>query len=310
MSVLVIDRPSQTIGQTPGVDRNRQPRRASWPRPASMVLLFGYLLACAQPPSVPPEVALTIDGETIPYATFDDYLRLQLGSEEMALDDEVRSRLFDRFIDEQLLIRLAIERGLVPPKGLTPDQRQALAFLLRDYTRRGASEAEVMAFYEAHRTEFERSAQVQLRQILVEERDKADEALRALEAGEDFRQVAARISQGPRAHLGGDQGRLARDDLPPAFVEAIFGLQPGEVSPVVSADYGYLIFQVVDIFPAEARPLEVVAEEIREILARRQIDEMVESFFAEARERYNVEVVTVNLPFNYRGSYHDDPKNP
>lgn len=290
-----------------GVGRRHGDEPGFWP--LLPVLLLALATGCAQPPPVPPEVALTIDGETVPYAAFDAYLRLQLGSEEMALDDGVRSRLFDRFIDEQLLIRLAIERGLVPPRGITPDQRQALSFLLRDRQSRGARDAEVAAYYEAHRDDFESGDEVRLRQILVYDREKADEARAALEAGEDFPGVAARFSQGPKAHLGGDQGRLARDDLPPAFVDAIFGLQRGEISSVVSADYGYLIFEVVETFTAEVRPLEAVSDEIRDILARRQLDELVESFFAEARERYNVEVVTVNLPFNYRGSYHDEPTN-
>ena len=280
-------------------------------RPAVFVCLATVAaLACSPAPQVDPEVALTIDGETVAYDVFDSYLRLELGSEDLALDDTVKARLFDRFIDEQLLIRLAIERGLVPPRGQTPDQRQALAFLVRDFRRGGATDVEVQAYYEAHRADFERGEEARLRQILAYELEVANQALAALEEGGDFVEVAARFSQGPRAHLGGDQGRLSQDDLPPDFVDAIEGLAPGDFSPVVSADYGFHIFQVVERFPAEILPVEAVADEIREILARQEFDTLVESFFAEARERYNVTVVTDNLPFNYRGSYHDDPQQP
>ena len=307
------------IGRQPGrtavwktVRSSRQPDRRSREVAALALAFLAPLVvfSCSPGPQVDPEVALTIDGETVAYDVFDGYLRLQLGSEDLGLDDTVKARLFDRFIDEQLLIRLSIERGLVPPRGQTPDQRQAMAFLVRDFQRRGVTEAEVRAYYEAHRADFERAEEARLRQILVYDLEVANQALAALEAGDDFVDVAARFSQGPRAHLGGDQGRLSQSDLPSDFLDAIEGLDPGDFSAVVSADYGFHIFQVVERFPAEVLPVEMVTDEIREVLARQEFDTLVESFFAEARERYNVTVVTDNLPFNYRGSYHDDPQQP
>ncbi|MCP4200705.1 MAG: hypothetical protein GY769_02070, partial [bacterium] len=121
--------------------------------------------------------------------------------------------------------------------------------------------------------------------------------------GEDFGQVAARFSQEPNSQLGGDQGRLAREDLPVAYADAIFDLAPGEVTDIVSADYGFHLFQVVERYPAEVAPVEEVAPAIRQVLERQRVDETVASFVDEARERYNVIVFPSNIPFDYQGDY-------
>lgn len=270
----------------------------------ALTLLAG--VACGPPPEES-KAALTIDGEGIEYPIFDEFLKLQVGDEDLGLDDAVKARLFDQFIDGQLIIRLAVERGLVPPRDELPTQREAMAFLVGEYQERGPSDAEVARYYAAHPDEFKHPSEVHLRQILVHDRGKAEEAHELLGQGVNFAEVAARFSQGPRAHAGGDQGRLSQDDLPPAFVDAIFGLSPGEASPVIAADYGYHIFQVLNRYPEEVLTLDDAAHEIRQRLLQREIDDMVEKFFAEARERYTVVIVPANLPFNYKGSYaHDD----
>ncbi len=50
-------------------------------------------------------------------------------------------------------------------------------------------------------------------------------------------------------------------------------------------------------------PFEEMEPEIRRTLERRGVDEMVESFVQEARERYNVSVFPHNFPFDYQGDY-------
>ncbi len=262
------------------------------------------LVSCRQPPAISADVAVRIDGEEIHYGEFETYQRQNMDSTDSSLNSEVQSELFDQYLDSQLLIRLAIEHGLVEP-GV--EHRQAIAFLLRDDLGESWAEAELRGYYEAHKSEYKRPEEVRLRQILVSDRADALEARQAIAAGESFAEVAARFSQEPRAHLGGDQGRLAREDLPSAYVDAIFSLAPGEVTDVISADYGFHIFQVVEHYPAEVLPLEAVSAEIRGVLERRRLDERVAGFILEARERYNVVVFPTNFPFEYQGDYaHPD----
>lgn len=179
----------------------------------------------------------------------------------------------------------------------------AVAYLLRRSHPEPPTEAAVAAYYEAHRDDYQRQESVRLRQILVHDLEAAEAAYRALRQGEDFNQVAARFSQVPMAQLGDEGGHLTRDDLPVAFADAIFELEPGEVSEILPAEYGFHIFQVVERFPADVAPLAEVAGEVRRTLDQERLDEMVASFVAEARGRYNVKIHRSNFPFDYRGFY-------
>ncbi len=259
------------------------------------------LVACRHEPALDPDIVVGIDGEEIRYAAFASYLQENADASSFALEDAVLSQLFDQFLDGELLIRLAVERGLILNVPL--DQRMAVEFLLSGVAERSWDERDMAAYYAAHKAEYERPEGVRLQQILVYERQEGQAAQAALAAGEDFAQVAARFSQVPITYLGGQGGRLARDDLPPAFADSVFDLKPGDVSKIFAAEYGFHIFRVVERYPAETAPLSEVAAEIRAALRRQSMDELVGSFISEARERYHVKIHLSNLPFDYQGSY-------
>lgn len=276
---------------------------------AGCYALLGVLLsACGANGGADAGMALAIDGEPVPYDDFEGYLRRQLGGGELALDGVVESRLLDRFIDERLVVLLARDRGLITSSEPVEEQ-DAVSFLLRDQRRAMLTEDRLRDHYETHRSRYERPAEVWLRQILVDDPQRATAAYEALQDGESFVDVAARFSQGPKAQQGGDQGRLSKQDLPPEFVDVIFNLEPGEISEVVEADYGLHIFQVTAVYAAEVQPFEDVVDDIRQELLRLQVDEVVDGFFAEARKRYNVQVFPLNLPFDYQGSFSYDTQD-
>lgn len=271
-------------------------------------------LAGCGPRSVGTDVVAVFDDTEIHYREFEAYQRDNVGASDLPLEDAVLNQLFDQFVDERLLIRLARERGFQPAEGgesaAEPDPtyqrrhlRDALGYLLRLAQPSPVRDAEVAAYYEARREEYSRRESVRLNQILVHDQDDAAAALAALRSGEDFDSVAARFSQVPMAHLGDADGRLTREDLPVAFADSIFDLEPGEVSEVFPADYGFHLFQVVEKFPKEEVPFEAVEAEIRRTLERRRLDETASGFVDEARQRYNVRVHLDNFPFDYRGFY-------
>lgn len=284
-------------------------RRVAWPLALAGVAALGVVLsACGSDGGTHGGMALAIEGEPIPYQEFETYLRRQLGADAQALDGVVESRLLDQLINERLVVRLARERGLTAQTDAL-DEGEAVSFLLRDQRRAMVANERLRAYYEEHLERYERPAEVWLCQILVDDQQQATAAYKALQAGEPFSEVAARFSQEPKAQHGGDQGRLSKEDLPPEFVDVIFNLEPGEFSQVVVADYGLHIFQVKAVYAAEVQPFEEVADDIRQELLRLQIDEVVDGFFVEARKRYNVQVFTHNLPFDYQGSFSYDTQD-
>lgn len=263
------------------------------------LLVGGWLAGCSAESPLAGDVVGTLGDEPLYYRSFEVTLQDDPEFSSPALDSAVLSQLFDQFLDEQLLRRLAADRGL-DDRG---DIRQLIEALLALTPAVPPDDSTVAAYYEAHLEEFQRAERVRLSQILVDDRAVAQEALRALAGGEEFLSVSARLSEAPNAHQGSDQGWLAAEDLPPAFVEAIFRLEPGETSGIVEAEYGFHIFLVADHQPARTITVEEAAARIREQLMRFDVDRRVEALVSEARQRYNVEIYAQNIPFEYEGDY-------
>lgn len=277
------------------------PRR----RTRLLLLLAGLLMsgaACQQAEPPAPDLVVRIGEDEVRYGRFEEYVKRTAGDGETVLAGDVLSQLFDQFLDEELLVRLSVDRGLAKDGTTAASRRRAVdALLAADLKEPGAEE--IAAYYQAHREEFARPERVRLRQILTEDRATAERALRELGRGVDFAAVARELSRDPSAASGGFQGELAREDLPPGFGDVIFSLQAGEVSRLVPAEYGFHIFQVVSRSPAEIVPLEAAGPEIAERLRQERADRLLGELVGEARRRYNVEVHHRNLPFEYRGSY-------
>jgi PPIC-type PPIASE domain len=276
--------------------------------PAAL-LLFAACQRSAPPPA--PDVVARIGETEVRYSELESYIARTVGNtgentgETGVLASRVLSELFDQFLDEKLLERLAVERGLVTGSGTSGTSRRAIDALLAEGLRQEPGPGEVAAYYRAHAGEFARSERVKVRQILTEDQATAEKALKAVAAGEPFEEVARRLSRDPSAASGGYQGELSRADLPPAFADVIFSLQPGEVSRLVPADYGVHIFQVMDRQPAAVVPLEQARGEILGRLRQERADQLLRSLVQDARSRYNVSIYERNLPFGYEGSYKE-----
>jgi hypothetical protein len=245
-----------------------------------------------------PDIVARIDSQQIRLEAFEDYLEESSIDTEATLDSRVLTLLFDEFLDESMVRRMAVEEGLVAAE---VGRREALEALIRARREPRLSDESVDRYYRRNEERFSRPERVQLRQILVEDRAAAELATEELAAGVPFEEVARRLSFEPAAAHGGDQGFLAREDLPPAFVDTIFGLEVGEVSDIVAADYGFHIFQVTERRPAEAVSAVDAADEIRALLRQTEAEELRLQLVEEARARYNTRVYASNLPFDYQG---------
>jgi hypothetical protein len=264
------------------------------------------LAGCQRQPPPAPDAAARIGGEDVRYGDFEVYLKRTVNDTDGVLGSDVLSQLFDQFLEERLLVRLAIDRKAVRQAQGSAGQRAAIEALLASRPPRDSASAEDIArYYAAHRQDFARPERVRLRQILTQDRATAERALKEIGGGADFAEVARRLSRDPGAAAGGYQGELSRDDLPPSFAEVIFGLKTGEVSRLVPADYGFHIFQVTEREPAQVLSLDAARPEILSKLRQERADRQLQSLVQEARVRYNVAVYGRNLPFDYEGYYSD-----
>lgn len=94
--------------------------------------------------------------------------------------------------------------------------------------------------------------QVWARHILVATLEEALAVKQRLNNGEDFAALAAELSTDTGTKdVGGDLGWFGKNTMDPAFEEAVYGLQIGEISNPVQSQFGYHIIQLLG---KEVRP--------------------------------------------------------
>jgi peptidyl-prolyl cis-trans isomerase SurA len=98
---------------------------------------------------------------------------------------------------------------------------------------------------------------------------KAENIYQQLLQGADFKQLAIRESNGSNALNGGDLGRRKANELPELFLQAIEGLQQGEVSKPVRSASG---FHILKLAGSSSDSQMVTQTHARHILIRTSAD--------------------------------------
>src|SRR5216684_3385286 len=137
------------------------------------------------------------------------------------------------------------------------------------------SDDEVSKYYEAHKTEFVGPEQVALREIVVstegkkpEElpdlKKKAETALKRVQDGEDFGEIAKRLSDGSTKSQGGFLGIYKRGELSKELEDKVFKMKRKELTEVMETKQGYLVLEVLEHYDEGQQSLAKVRNEINE----------------------------------------------
>ena len=239
---------------------------------------------------------------------------------------EVMSALFEEFIDERLLLKAAEDQGVQVGEEEVGRELEKLAPLEREMTGERESlsrkvesrlkvwhlverevlsglevtDEEVRSHYDRHRDRYHGEATITLSQLLLENETEAQTIRQELVRSPDrFQLKAKELSVGPEAPRGGALGSFRKGELPPAFEEAVEGLEPGEISQVIQTDFGYHIFRLEGKTPAEPLQFEEVADAIRVELLRQKSSDAMSHYLEGLRQRYPVRVHRDRLSFPF-----------
>ena len=155
------------------------------------------------------------------------------------------------------------------------------------------SEEELRALYDSRVQAFQANEQRRARHILLTVDAGADEATwQAAEqqlngwrmqvtAGADFAALAKEHSQDPgSAAEGGDLGFFERGVMVPAFDQAVFSLQPSEVSQPIRTEFGMHLIQLVEVRadepPSFADERPALLKEMQRIQAEERFYDLVD----------------------------------
>ena len=182
------------------------------------------------------------------------------------VDAAMSSYRLDYPDDEAVLHEMLEERGLSMQEWQAELRESLTLEALLDkavYPKVTVSEDEVSQYYETHREEFNRPAQVRARQIVVADEVEGQRLLGLLRQGEDFASLAHQYSLSPEASEGGDLGFFSQGKMPPEFDAVVFDLPVGKISDLVKSEYGYHIVLVEEKRKADRLDRLEAGEEIR-----------------------------------------------
>ncbi|MCP4007518.1 MAG: hypothetical protein GY725_25340 [bacterium] len=153
------------------------------------------------------------------------------------------------------------------------------------------SEASISLHYEENKARYKQPVRVQIRQIVVEEREKAEKLRKELRGGADFSELADEHSLAPEASEGGLLPPFAAGELPEAFDEA-FKLKKGKraLSKVIESPYGFHVFKLESRTKAKQREFQEVREEIVMELERQRLEELRREWLRGLRRDANIQV--------------------
>jgi parvulin-like peptidyl-prolyl isomerase len=139
--------------------------------------------------------------------------------------------------------------------------------------RARVTDSELQAYYEEHRAEYARPERVQIRQIVVPEKARAEQLRAELANGADFATLARENSIAPEAPNGGSLPPFARGENPEAFDRA-FELMPGRLSPVIESPFGFHVFLLEQRLPATEPTFDELRPRLEAELAQRHLEDL------------------------------------
>jgi peptidyl-prolyl cis-trans isomerase C len=166
-----------------------------------------------------------------------------------------------------------------------------------------ATDAEVRDFFDKNPDKFKRSETVRASHILLrvdpnaddatkkQTKAKIDEVLKRVKSGEDFAALAQQNSQDGSAQQGGDLGYFPKEKMVPAFADVAFALKTGEISDVVTTQFGVHIIKVTDRKPAGTVPLEEASPKVKQFLTEQKKQQQAQAFIAQVKQKAKIEVL-------------------
>lgn len=179
-------------------------------------------------------------------------------------------------------------------------------------------EAEVKKFYETNDAAFKQPELARASHILIATKDfktgqplgeeerkakkaKAEKILERVKKGEDFAKLAVEVSEDPgvKDNKGEYKFARAKDDarraMVPEFEAAAFSLRAGQISDLVTTDYGYHIIKLYELTPAKKADYDEVRQRVMDFLTQAALEKQMPAYFEKVKLEVGVEILDEKL---------------
>ncbi len=161
-------------------------------------------------------------------------------------NQEARRKILRNYVDEELLIVAAEQRGYAEDReGKHERGRLEIQELLNAFNREFVASRVTISDDELKRLFVNLNTRLKARHLYAPTKMQADSLYQALQNGASFETLAKRVFKDPGLRdSGGQLGYFTVDEMEPAFEEAAYALNTGEISKPVRTLEGYSIIRV------------------------------------------------------------------
>jgi len=157
-------------------------------------------------------------------------------------------------------------------------------------------------YYEQNSSKFEEPGEAHARQILVrvnkaateaeakKARKKIESIKEKLNQGQSFEELAKTNSEGPSASRGGNLGYFARGDMVKEFDEAVFSMNPGDISDIIRTEFGFHLIKLEDFKESKKISFEKVENDIKNYLMQIKSQEQFDKFIKKLKEKAKIKM--------------------
>ena len=152
------------------------------------------------------------------------------------------------------------------------------------------SNTDVEEYYDKNKKRFAQPERRDLLVVLTKTKAKAEQAKKALDDGQSWKQVVKRysIDEASKAQ-GGKLPAVSQGQNEKALDDAIFAAKKGEVEGPVKTQFGWEVFEVTKITAASQQTLDESKETIRNLLRSQGQQKALDQFIKDFREDYKDE---------------------
>jgi peptidyl-prolyl cis-trans isomerase C len=196
------------------------------------------------------------------------------------LSPEGKANILNEIIDQKLLAIAAQNKKLDQDPKIREaiedavEQVLANAMIQLEISTLDLGDPALQKYYRDHADQFRLPDRIKARHIITRTRQDAETALRELEGGRNFDQIASNVNIDATRSSGGDLGFIPRGIMVKPFEDALFSLREGETSAIVQTGFGYHIIRAEKIQRGEMPPFESAKETIKTQMIHACIDQL------------------------------------
>lgn len=233
----------------------------------------------------------TVNGQPITQKSYDQFIQL-LVSQGAPDTPQLREQVKEEMINRQVMVQAAEKAGVTKDPAVVAElelTRQGILVraLMSDYLAKNPiTQEQVRAEYEKFKNEQAKAVEYQVRHILVEEEQLANDIIKKLkDKSATFEQLAKEHSKDPgSAAEGGNLGWAQAGNYVAPFAQAVESTPKGQMTDKpVQTQFGWHVVEVVDERPVAFPPFEQVSTQLEEMMREQTLAKFQQKLRSEAK---------------------------